>query len=688
MENLQQIFIDETTELLGVLGKSLLQLEHNAEDPDGISKVFRSMHTIKGSSGMFGYDAICDLTHELESIFEAIRGGTAQLTPEILHLTFRSIDHLESLLADPLLHNQQLGEQHQALMQEITAMAEENSSMQVTGAAENTSRTLFYVSVLPDEAMLRNGNNLLFLVDDLLALGTGVSFPHFGRIPELAQMQPDACYTGFEVLLETALPETAIHEVFIFVAGSSQIDVRVIGTGSNSTLRELQEKLAPLYSPVNRFGFETITAMAGLAKTVKPDEQQLVKSTGTNTQRKNKEGTSIRVSAERLDELMNLVSELVTTQAQLTLLSNRFPSGELETISENVEKITRRLRDNAFSMSLIPVESLVVRFQRLVRDLSKELNKDVVLVTEGTETEIDKSIIEKLTDPILHLLRNALDHGIETREERLRKNKPERGVISLKAYYSGAHVVIEISDDGNGIDLDKVRSKAISKGIISADAILSEKEIIQLIFTPGFSTAESVTGISGRGVGMDVVRKNIAEIRGEFEISTVRDAGTVYSIRLPLTLSIIDGLLVKIGNTDFILPLSSVYKCYEVETSVLEQAFNTWVTLDGERTPFVYLRDKFEITGDKPALSQVIKVLYRGNYVGLVFDRIAGEYQAVLKNLGSFYQGQDEFSGATILGDGTVALVIDPYRVISKTIGEAMATDMQELKTIAGSHHS
>jgi two-component system chemotaxis sensor kinase CheA len=365
---------------------------------------------------------------------------------------------------------------------------------------------------------------------------------------------------------------------------------------------------------------------------------------------------------------MNLVSELVTTQAQLRLLVDSREEDQLTTISENMEKITRRLRDNAFGMSLIPIDSLVIRFSRMVRDLSRELNKDVIFHTEGTETEIDKSIIERLTDPILHLLRNALDHGLELPEDRARAGKSRQGKIALKAYHSGGSVVIEISDDGAGINLEKVKRKAIQKGILDADTQLSDKEITDLIFLPGFSTAGQITGVSGRGVGMDVVKRNIADLRGDIEIVTHAGRGTTFVISLPLTLSIIEGLLVTAANISFILPRSMVRKCYEVETSLLDCETHRQVVLDGDRIPVLNLCEEFTTGAPLPALSQVITVSHQGNTFGLAVEAIVGEYQAVLKPLGNCYRDQDEFSGATILGDGSVALIIDPTKLIRKLL--------------------
>jgi two-component system chemotaxis sensor kinase CheA len=319
-------------------------------------------------------------------------------------------------------------------------------------------------------------------------------------------------------------------------------------------------------------------------------------------------------------------------------------------------------------MSMVPIETLVVRFQRLVRDLSKELGKAVVLETEGTDTRIDRSIIEQLTDPLLHILRNALDHGLEKPEDRVGKGKTVQGTITMRSYSAGANVIIEISDDGAGIDLARVRAKAVAQGLIAEDAQLAEADLIDLIFRPGFSTAEKVSGVSGRGVGMDVVRRNITDIRGDVRVSTRAGEGTTFTIRLPLTLSIIDGLLVRVGTTDLILPLSSVSKCFEVNTAELGANENQWTVLDGARTPYFMLRRDMDHALPPPELSQLIRIPYGNGQVGLVVDRIVGEYQAVLKPLGELHRNDDEYSGATILGDGSVALVVDPHRMIHKRI--------------------
>ena len=676
-EDLNSIFLSEASELMADLEKGLLNLETDPANEEAINKVFRAMHTLKGSAGMFGFDAVSAITHEIETIYDSIRNKEKRLTPEILRVTFETLDHLPKLFSDPKLSDALVQQRQTELLAEIHTLllhvGSDTSKAEVAQPATLEPRW-YYILFAPNENILRNGTNTLYLIDDLLTMGSGLALPYF-KLPALDKLDPQLNYNGFEILLQTTKPESEMRDVFMFVDTECVLEIKPVPSHVAVT-EELMQQIRQAHKLDSPSGYDKLLAVLApepkhgtSKKTAKEKITEAVQAKAVQTQGA-KAGSSIRIGTERIDELMNLVSELVTTQARLTMFSGHNQSSELSTISENVEKITRRLRDNAFTMSLIPIESLVVRFQRLVRDLSKELHKDIVFKTEGTDTEIDKSIVEKLTDPLLHILRNSLDHGIEMPAEREKNKKPSQGTLLLKAYHSGANVVIEITDDGAGLNLQKIKQKAISKGLIAADAELSEKEIVNLIFLPGFSTAEKVTGVSGRGVGMDVVSRNIADIRGDIEVTTKENHGTTFRIRLPLMLSIFDGLLVRIGETDFILPLSSVDKCYEVETKSLLETFNQWVTLEGQRTPFIYLRKNFNINHGAPSQSQVIKMNYEGYSVGLTVDKIIGEYQAVLKPLGKFYRDQDEFSGATILGDGSVALVIDPYRLVKKLVAD------------------
>lgn len=656
-DKLLDIFLAEAQDLIVEIEKALLLLEQDERDQNAISAVFRAMHTLKGSSGMFGFESVSAITHHLENIYQDIRDGAVEMSAPVLEVTFKTLDHLRALMSDPHLKDSNNRENHANLLAAILDQQQKSDPAQpvvkINAPSSGNEAHTYYVYLLPHDHVIKNGTNVLYLVDDLLALGEGLSFPFFHKLPELNDLAPDASHMGFEVILSTATPEQDIHEVFLFVDSDCNITITRVAEGNKiATLHKKELNQIPRSSPLGIEGFRALIAgnkRESVAEKVK-----------------NAYATSVRVSGERLDELMNLVSELVTTQARLSLFSNHNASPELAIISEHIEKITRRLRDNAFTMSLVPLENLVVRFQRLVNDLSKELNKEIVFKTEGTDTEIDKSIIEKLTDPLLHLLRNSIDHGIETPAARIAKGKPAKGTVHVRSYYSGANVVIEIGDDGAGLDLDRIREKAVAKGLIDGRTHLEDSELVQLIFLPGFSTAEKITGVSGRGVGMDVVKRNISDIRGEIDVVTKKDKGTSFIITLPLTLSILDGLLVKIGETDFILPLTAVAKCYEVETTQLESTYNQWMTFEGRRIPFFHLRNDFGITDHKPRHSQVITVNHNGAPVGLAVDKIEGEYQAVLKPLGDFYRGQHEFSGATILGNGHVALVLDPHKLIAK----------------------
>ena len=361
---------------------------------------------------------------------------------------------------------------------------------------------------------------------------------------------------------------------------------------------------------------------------------------------------------------MNLISELVTKQAELTMISGENEIPQLQELAESIESISRDLRDNAFSISLIPLEKSVLRFQRLVRDVSSKFGKKVDFVVEGKETELDKTIIEKIMDPIMHILRNSIDHGIETPEERIQLNKPESGTIRLKAYPSGAHVIIEISDDGAGINLDKVKKTAVRKGYIGTKDDLNKNEMLKLILSPGFSTTENISEVSGRGVGMDVVSQKIMEIRGELSIETEKGVGTTMTIKLPLTISIIDSLLVMLGGTYYLIPLSVVERCNEVPTATITESKTEYLNLDNRYIPFIDLHNEFSVEEERDELLRLILVQYKDLTVAIVVDQIVGNHQAVLKTLGYMYRRQEIISGASILGNGEVALVLDTNRLI------------------------
>jgi len=431
------------------------------------------------------------------------------------------------------------------------------------------------------------------------------------------------------------------------------------------------------FNQVNQQATEIKIPANPMEKTISNKIKEEQKSQ-TAVETKEKNVSSIRVSSDKLDDLMNLVSELITTQAALSLLSDKNSDSELDGISENVEKLSRQLRDITFGMTLVPINNMFDRFQRMVRDISKELGKDVAFINEGGETELDKSIIESLVDPLMHILRNSLDHGIESKEQRLALGKSEKGTIVLSAYYSGTNVIIEIKDDGKGIDPDVIRNKAVEKGIIQEDTILSDKEIFNLIFHAGFSTAKVVTDVSGRGVGMDVVRRNISNLRGEVDIQSQVGVGTKLTISLPLSLSIIDGLLVELDKGSYVIPLAVIDKCYTYTNAKDVNKFTNIMELDTKQIPYIDLREIFKISDelDKKITSQIVVVNNGKSRVGIICDHIVGEYQAVIKPLGAYFKEQDYISGSTILGDGNIALVFDTNRLIKKYVAKQEDTTL------------
>lgn len=673
MDNFRSKFIEEATEHIDDLEGTLLLLEQDPENKEMVEKVFRIMHSLKGGGAMFGFERISEFTHNLENIYDLVRNGEMFVSKDLLDVTLSAVDHLKNLLDDHKSELPQTLETHQTLLAKIDAILESKTAIAITkditkdkeksttvGTASKTAT--YYILFQPDENIFDNGTNPLYLIDELYNLGQAVCIPHFNRLPGLDDLKPTHCYTYWEIILSTAQPFNAISDVFIFVEDECHIDIHKLSDYNLLENNEFYSFIQQAIQSRTDIGFDNLQTLASrinaaiMVKEKKTDDRLAVSKENTIS--------SIRVSSEKLDVLMNLVSELVTTQARLSLFAEHSSNNELIAIAENVQKLTRQLRDIAFSIVLIPIENLMTRFQRLVRDLSQELKKEVQFIAEGTDTELDKTIIENLTDPLLHILRNSLDHGIEDPAIRLKHGKPRQGTILLRAFYSGANVHIQISDDGAGIDTEKIRQKAISKGLISPDAVLSQKELLELIFVPGFSTASNVTEVSGRGVGMDVVRRKIADIRGEVEVESKLGLGTTTTIKLPLTLSIIDGLLVKIYDTFYIIPLSSVDKIYAAEHNRVVGTFNQLIVLDGQQIPFFYLRHEFELEENHAPLEQIIVVRYEDKRIGLVVDSVIGEYQAVLKPLGKYYKNQEIISGATILGDGTIALVIDTNKAI------------------------
>ncbi|NPD45676.1 MULTISPECIES: chemotaxis protein CheA [unclassified Lentimicrobium] len=721
MDELIQGFLDEANELIVNIEDSLFNLEKQPDDQEAIASVFRVMHTLKGSGAMFGFSSVSSFTHHLESIYEQIRSHKIKLSKEILNLTFESIDLIKKLLETTEAPTASVKLEYDRLITEFEIICNNHPAQEAPIKAlekiEIDQTPTYYICFEPNEGIMQNGTNPLYLIDELISLGNGKVFTHIENIPNYRNLLVKNCYVSWEIILNTKDELSDILDVFIFVEDESKIEIqkisdinllrhlefveqlpKYIGSSEGSAILELQEfasqleisqanntasnakHIAPIIEESLELKLEEDKKeeITNLAKDIDQKNEQVKieepktaetvvnLTTTTETSTKSKGSSSIRVSSDKVETLINLVSEMVTIQARLSLLSKEAQNPEIIEVAETLEKLTRQLRDNAFEISLIPISSLVTRFQRLIRDLSKELNKEIEFIAEGTDTELDKTIIESLADPLMHIFRNAIDHGIESTEDRLKSGKTAKGTLKFKAYYSGTSVYIDIIDDGQGINTEKVKAKALSQGLINEKQNLSTKQINELILLPGFSTADNVTDISGRGVGMDVVKKNINKIQGEIEINSVLGQGTTFSLKLPLTLSIIDGLLVRIDKIEYIIPILVIKKVSPMRHQNVSSAFNNTIIIDGEQLPFLNLREEFNIQTKAPDLVEVVVVNYGSRQVGIIIDRVIRESQVVVKSIGKHFKDQEIISGASIMGDGSVALVLDTNKIIDK----------------------
>lgn len=684
LDVLREMFKSEAYELLGEFESALLALEDSPRDKDVISRVFRVLHTIKGSGGACGFDTIARFAHEVETVYDAIRNDRMVVTREIINLTLAARDQIAALFDETYNKKpaesevtEQITNRFRSLLPKGVAPKTEKPVDAVSNADE--PQATYRIRFRPARNIFITGANPQFLLEELRALGTCRVVAQLDHIPSLETLDPELCYIYWDVILTTNKGLNAIKDVFIFVQDTSELSIEPIEMEffEDSEYKRLGEilvergDLSPsdiqeIAAEQKRFG--EILVEKGLVNNDRVEaaltEQQHVRGLRRERQ-KSEELSSIRVQSEKLDKLVDLVGELVTVQARLTQVATDGTSALLLTISEEVERLTAELRDNTMSIRMLPIGTIFNKFKRLVRDLSQNLGKSVELVMEGAETELDKSVIEKLHDPLIHLIRNCVDHGIEMPDERAARQKPRQGTIRLSAAHSGAHVLIRIDDDGAGMDTAAIRRKGIEKGMIPQDAELSERELFALILSPGFSTASQVTDVSGRGVGMDVVKQAIEALRGTIEITSRQGAGTTITLSLPLTLAIIDGFLTRIENDHFVFPLSLVDECVELTAATSkEMGARDLLNVRGEIVPYIKLRDRFGMHSERPAIEQVVIAKVDSFRVGFVVDHVVGGHQTVIKNLGRMYKGVEGVSGATILGNGSVALILDVPRLI------------------------
>lgn len=698
MDQHRQAFCEEAAELLTELESSLLELEEAPDDAELIGRVFRAMHTIKGSGSMFGFDDIAHFTHEVETVFDMVRSGKMQVSKELINLTLKARDHITSLLAagttggtvDEAFGAEIIAGLRQLTpktIAEIVAPPPAVSSNEATGSSQASS---YRIRFKPGRQMALTGSNPLLLLNELAELGSTRIVAQMCDMPDLVTLVPEELYVFWDIILTTDKGKDAVRDVFIFVEDECEISIDVIDDGGTLDQGDSYKKLGDILVERGDLNPQDMQLILDMQKRfgellvekgiVTPDKvaSALAEQQHVREQRQDRQvqeaASSIRVPADKLDILVNLVGELVTVQARLSQMSSGKRDASLESIAEEVERLTGELRDNALNIRMLPIGSTFSKFKRLVRDLSGELKKEIEMSTEGAETELDKTVIEKLNDPLVHLIRNSIDHGIESPADRVAAGKPRQGTVHLAAVHSGDSVLITIKDDGAGLDKEAIRAKAIERGLISAGQDLTDKEIFGQIFAPGFSTAKKVTSVSGRGVGMDVVKRAIDALRGTIDLTSTPGVGTTVTVKLPLTLAIIESLLVKIGTDCFVMPLGIVRECIELTRQDLANAHGrNMANVRGHIIPYIPLRQQFAITGERPEIEQIVIATVGDQRVGFVVDHVIGEHQTVIKSLGKLYKNVEGVSGATILGDGSVALILDVPHLV--TAASAMAAN-------------
>lgn len=670
LDQAQQTFIVEAREQLQAMEESLLQLETDPGDDDAIGAIFRAAHTIKGSAGLFGLEPIVSFTHIVEDVLDRLRNGSVEVDAGLIAVLLKSSDHMLELinvaanqggtLPPPALQREvelcQILQEYQA-----PSPAAAPTSAPETNTSEPGETRLWHISLRFGQDVFRNGMDPLSFLRYLQTLGEIVDIATLtDALPAAEAWDAESCYLGFDIAFRSAASHGAINEVFDFVREDCEIEIVAIddaaapqgNTGLVTTSPEPPEENTALVATGELLGDQRKTPR--MPAQIAPDKQPVTSDS------KGKDGTYVRVNADKLDELINLVGELVIASAGASLLARTCHNDPLQEATSSVSGLVEEILDGALRLRMIPIGETFNRFRRVVRDVSQELGKDIDLIISGAETELDKTVVEKIGDPLMHLLRNAMDHGIETAEARLAAGKPAKGHLHLNAYHDSGSIVLEIADDGAGLNRDRILEKAQERGLVPQGASPTDQEIYNLIFEPGFSTAQAVTNLSGRGVGMDVVKRNITLLRGTVDLDSQTGKGTVVRIRLPLTLAIINGFLVGIGQSTYVIPLDMVQECIELsEDDGLASREQGYLDLRGEVLPLVYLRDHFNHEGPPARRQNVVVVRYAELKAGLVVDDLLGEFQTVIKPLGKLFGALRGISGSTILGSGAVALILD-----------------------------
>ena len=647
LEQATQVFVQEAQDILLGLEDEILRLEEDASTAR-VDAIFRGLHTVKGSGAMFGYTALASFTHHFETAFDLVRAGKMQVDKTLIDLSLEARDLMAAFLetgADgPVSEALLAAEETQDLILRIQALSHAEDGLTKTetnldgdqpSRSASTERRKISIRFQPEDGALRNGMRPDLLMEELRELGPCKVRVDASGLPPLKDLDPTTAYLAWNIELETELGRDPIDDVFIF-AGDARLDITEL----------------PLDPPEENAANDAPTLP-------EPDQTSPEKQTtvGPRTQQSS---DNIRIASSRLDDMMDSLGELVITLSRLEAVAETLEDGSLDAVVEDVNRLVMGLRDATLSIRMLPIEQVFGKFRRVIRDLSAELGKEVRLITEGGETEVDKNVIDRIGEPIVHMIRNSLDHGLESPAERRAAGKAEQGTVRLSARQEGSEILILIEDNGRGLDLDRIRQKAIERGLLEPDAEVSETALQQMIFEPGFSTATEVSSVSGRGVGMDSVRATIDALGGEVDVASRPGCGTRITLRLPVTMAIIDGLRVCVGGSTFVIPLSAVEECVEMDPNEASRTSGRSVLWIREHlVPYLELSTLFGLDPIKGARRRVVVVRAGGARIGLVVDDILGQSQTVIKGLSSYHQDLPGVGGATILGDGSVALIID-----------------------------
>lgn len=707
MDAIQQAFVVESRELLQMMEDKLLEMESSGGDAETINAIFRAAHTIKGGAGVIECKFIVEFTHVLENVLDEMRSGTITAAPELIEVLLACSDQLDALVGcvesetepdEAVNHTSAaLRERLQHFLGKPAAasggVVTSEAKVEVSGGGEMETDN-WHISLRFGHDVLRKGMEPASFLRYLNELGTIINLVTLpDGIPDADEMDPESCYLGFEISYRSDAEKARIESVFDFVRDDCVIHIwpphskladfiGAIETLPEDTMRlgEILIKCGALTSQELETALNTqadrneevssqpkigdVLVKQG-AVTPEVVEAAAVKQNKV-AEKKSLESQLIRVQAAKLDQLIDLVGEMVIASAGANMLAHRSGETALVESTSVISMLVEQIRDSALQLRMVQIGETFTRFQRVVRDTSHELGKDIELVISGSEAELDKSVVEKLGDPLMHLVRNALDHGIESPEVRVAKGKPARGTLRLNAYHESGSIAIEIIDDGAGMNREKILAKARERELIGPNQILTDTEIYNLLFEPGFSTAEKVTNISGRGVGLDVVKRGITALRGSVEVESVEGQGSTFRIRLPLTLAIIDGFLVGVGKSTYVIPLGTVVECIELsEKDRVETSKHQYINLRGGVLPFVRLREQFEIAEAAGRRENIVVVQYAGQKIGLVVDELMGEFQTVIKPLGSIFKHIKGIGGSTILGSGDVALILDVQSLVA-----------------------